>query len=165
LTCSSPLVTAAHAKLLSTVNSITPPSLFSLPCRAQLSGCPNSLLFITTYMNRVENTISNSNSIIVFIFVAVGTCLPIRCLKTGCKIPLFIRLMLSNSCIFYIAPSLWLFVPNGLRAYHHFFLSKGCTSDVRDRSHLPPHGSVFMMFTLQQLLLLPPCGHSSPADS
>jgi hypothetical protein len=36
--CSGPLVTAAHTELLSTVNSTIAPSLFSLPCRAQLTA-------------------------------------------------------------------------------------------------------------------------------
>jgi hypothetical protein len=43
----------------------------------------------------------------------------------------------SNSSTRYIAPSFRLFVPNGLQAYHHFFFSKGCASDVCVCYHLP----------------------------
>jgi hypothetical protein len=43
----------------------------------------------------------------------------------------------------HIAPSLRLFIPNGLQAHCHFFLSKGCACNVGDWSHLPPHGSAF----------------------
>jgi hypothetical protein len=42
--------------------------------------------------DRVENTVSNSNSIIV------KACLPRRCLEAGCITPLFIHLLLSNEC-------------------------------------------------------------------
>jgi hypothetical protein len=47
-------------------------------------------------MDLVENTVSNGNSIVLFVFVAAGTCLQIRCLETGCITPLFIRLLQSN---------------------------------------------------------------------
>jgi hypothetical protein len=50
----------------------------------------------------IENTVSNSNSIAVCVFVAAGTCLPIRCLETGCVTPLFIRLLHNNGCTRYI---------------------------------------------------------------
>jgi hypothetical protein len=43
-------------------------------------------------------TVSNSNSIVLCVFVATGMCLPIRCLETGCITPLFIRLLRSNGC-------------------------------------------------------------------
>jgi hypothetical protein len=36
------------------------------------------------------------NYIVVFVFVAAGTCLPTRCLETGCITPLFIRLLHSQ---------------------------------------------------------------------
>jgi hypothetical protein len=55
---------------------------------------------------------------------------------------LLIRLFHSNGCTRYIAPSLRLFVPNGLQAYHYVF-SQGCACDFCDRSHLPSVGSVF----------------------
>jgi hypothetical protein len=45
----------------------------------------------------VENTISNSNYVVVFVFVATGTCLSIHCLETGC-ITLFIGLFHSSGC-------------------------------------------------------------------
>jgi hypothetical protein len=47
--------------------------------------------------DRVENTVSNSNSI-VCVFVVAGTCLPIRCLETCCITPLSILLLHSNGC-------------------------------------------------------------------
>jgi hypothetical protein len=40
-------------------------------------------------------------------FVSVGTCLPIRCLETGCMTPLFIRLLHSNSCQRYSMLNSW----------------------------------------------------------
>jgi hypothetical protein len=58
----------------------------------------------------------------------------------------------SNGYTCYTAPSLRLFIP--------IFFSKGCACDVCAWSHLPPRGSVFMVFTLQLLPLLPPYGCS-----
>jgi hypothetical protein len=49
-------------------------------------------------MDRVENIVSNSNFIVVCVFVAAGTYLPIRCLEIGYITPLFIRLLHSNRC-------------------------------------------------------------------
>jgi hypothetical protein len=43
----------------------------------------------------------------------------------------------SNGSVCDVAPSLRLFIPNSLRAYCHFFFSKGCACDVCDRSCLP----------------------------
>jgi hypothetical protein len=51
--------------------------------------------------DEVENTVSNSNSIVACIFVAAGTCLPINCLDTGCIKPLFICLFHGNCCTCY----------------------------------------------------------------
>jgi hypothetical protein len=48
--------------------------------------------------DRVENTVSNSNSVFVGVFLTAGTCLPISCLESGCITPLFIRLFHSNGC-------------------------------------------------------------------
>jgi hypothetical protein len=56
-----------------------------------------SIVFQDNSMARTtENTISNSNSIVVLIFVAAGTCLPIRFLETRCTKRLFINLLHSN---------------------------------------------------------------------
>jgi hypothetical protein len=52
-------------------------------------------------MDRVENTVSNNNSIVLCVFVAAGTCLPICSLETGCITPLFIYLLQSNGCTCY----------------------------------------------------------------
>jgi hypothetical protein len=59
-------------------------------------------------------------------------------------LPSNVRLQYSSlqaSC--QIAPSLRLFVVNGLQAYHHFFFSEGCACNVCAWFHHPSHGSVF----------------------
>jgi hypothetical protein len=88
-------------------------------------------------MDRVENTVSNSISIPACVSFAVGTCLPSRCLETALVYLLNSRSLHSNGSTRYIAPSLRLFVSNGLQAYRHFF-SEGCAW-----SHLPPCSSFF----------------------
>jgi hypothetical protein len=80
---SGPLLTAARAELLSTVNTTIAPSLLSLPCRAQLNWLPQFSSLYPPCMDRIENTVSNNNSIVV------EACLPIRCLETGCITQLF----------------------------------------------------------------------------
>jgi hypothetical protein len=70
------------------------------PLKTQLStDCIATIVFlITTFIDRVENTISNSTSIVPFVFIAAGTCLLIHCLETGCISPLFICLSCGH-CI------------------------------------------------------------------
>jgi hypothetical protein len=48
--------------------------------------------------DRIENTVSNSNSIVTCVFTTAITCLPIRCLETGGITPVFICLS-SGRCI------------------------------------------------------------------
>jgi hypothetical protein len=75
------------------------------------------------------------------------------CLRIRCCRNMFTASLHRNGCTRYIAPSLRLFVTNGLQAYCHFVFSEGCASDISDRSHLSPCGSVYRVFTLQLLLL------------
>jgi hypothetical protein len=66
-----------------------PPHVIFLTGSSQLS----SLQPLCT--DRVGYTVTNSNSIVE------ESCLPIRCLETGCITPLFIRLLHSNGCTHY----------------------------------------------------------------
>jgi hypothetical protein len=74
-----------------------------------------------------ENTVCNNTSIVA--------CLPIGCLETGSS---------GFRSSYHVAPSLRLFVPNGLKAYGHLLLSEGCACDVCAWFHLPSRGSVFL---------------------
>jgi hypothetical protein len=79
-TRSGPLVTASHAEFLSAVNSNIAPFLLSLPYRAQLTGCPNSLLFITPRRGpRRQHPVSP----VACVTVSAVSCLPNRCPETG----------------------------------------------------------------------------------
>jgi hypothetical protein len=78
-------------------------------------------------------------------------CLLWTCLAFGQVYISHTRQVIESSSIF-LLPSF----PNGLQAYCHFFFHEGCAFDVCDQSHLPPHGSVCMVFTLQLVPLLPP---------
>jgi hypothetical protein len=81
----STLVTAACAELLSAVNLTTAPSLFSLPCRNQLN-CQLStdwiapIAFFITPWRRLHR--KNLSSIVAFVFVSSGPCLPSHCSET-----------------------------------------------------------------------------------
>jgi hypothetical protein len=78
-------------------------------------------------MHRVENTTHCCTSIL-----SMGTC------SVTAALYLLIPLSLpSNGSTCYSAPSLRLFVPNSLRAYHHYFFSEGCACDDCYRSRLP----------------------------
>jgi hypothetical protein len=48
--------------------------------------------------DRVENTVSNSDSIVTCVFVAAGTRLPIRCLETAVVYSPISQLLNSNYC-------------------------------------------------------------------
>jgi hypothetical protein len=65
---------------------------------SELSGSPQLSSLQPLHTDRVENTVPNTNSIIPCVFVAAGTCLPNRCLETGCITQWFIRLPRSH-CI------------------------------------------------------------------
>jgi hypothetical protein len=60
---------------MSAINSTIAPSLFSLPFRAQLSGCPSSLCFI---IPRHGPRRQHSVSPVACVTVTAGTCLPSR---------------------------------------------------------------------------------------
>jgi hypothetical protein len=64
-----------------------PPPSLSLRCIPYKPLCTD----------QVQNTVSNNYSIVTCVFLAAGTCFPIRCLETVCTTPLFIRLS-SGHC-------------------------------------------------------------------
>jgi hypothetical protein len=49
-------------------------------------------------MDRVEYTVSKSNSIVVCALVAAGTCLPVRCIETAVVYSLISQSLHSNVC-------------------------------------------------------------------
>jgi hypothetical protein len=121
----------------------------SLPCTTQLSNefIAPAMLVITS---RHRPHRKHCSSIDAFVFVDAGTCLPSCCPETALVYSAILRSLHSNGCTRYIVPSLRLFVTNGLED------SKGCACDICDRSHLPPHGSVKTVLTLQLFPMLPP---------
>jgi hypothetical protein len=105
---SGPLVTAAPAELLSTVNSTIAPSLLSLLCRVQLKyqpstelDCPNCLL---------HNSSTRTTSKTPFFYC----CVNVRFRGSVFTKPfprngrLFIRLVQTNGCTRYLSRGLWL---------------------------------------------------------
>jgi hypothetical protein len=58
---------------------------------SQIRDSPNLQGQIPVFISHgpSRNPVSNSNSIISSVVFAAGTCLPIRCLVTGCLTPLF----------------------------------------------------------------------------
>jgi hypothetical protein len=54
------------------------------PLQSSIESLPKFSSVYPLCTDRVENTVSNSNSIIVFVFLAAETCLSIRCLETSC---------------------------------------------------------------------------------
>jgi hypothetical protein len=59
-------------------------------------GRPNCFPYNNFARDLAENTVSNSNSIVLYVFVAAETCFTMRYLETGCITPLFINLLRSN---------------------------------------------------------------------
>jgi hypothetical protein len=59
------------------------------------------LLITSRHGTHRKHLCFHCNCIVALIFVAAWTCLPIRCLETGCITPLFIRLLHSNGCTRY----------------------------------------------------------------
>jgi hypothetical protein len=70
------------------------------PCK--ISWLVTICLLIPLCRDRVENTVCNCYSIVVFLFFAKGACLPFPCMDVCCITPLFIRLLHSNVCTCYI---------------------------------------------------------------
>jgi hypothetical protein len=50
-------------------------------------------------MDQVENTVSNSTSIVSCVSVAVGTCLPSRCLETALHATIFTEMQVLSSVV------------------------------------------------------------------
>jgi hypothetical protein len=66
-------------------------------CLRLEAGRPNCLPY-NHFARTEQKTPFQIVTLVVCVFVAVGTCLPIRCLETGYITPLFIRLLYSNGC-------------------------------------------------------------------
>jgi hypothetical protein len=84
---------ASRAQVLSSQPPVQTSTLYG-----QLIGSPQLPSLCT---DRRENIVSNINCIVVCVFVATGTCLPIRCIETCCLTPLYIRLLHGNGCTRY----------------------------------------------------------------
>jgi hypothetical protein len=97
---SSSLTTASNSRdsSASRAHSLRYRTHLSTDSNWLLTGSPQLSSLQPLCMDRVENIVSNSNSIVVFLFVAAGTCLPTSCLDRGCITPLFIRILHSNVC-------------------------------------------------------------------
>jgi hypothetical protein len=90
------LVTVACEKLLLTVNYNT--ICFQPPLQNSTDWLHQFSSFYNHFYKPSRKHFSNSNCIVVFIFIAVGMGLLIHWLETGCIIQLFICLLHSNGC-------------------------------------------------------------------
>jgi hypothetical protein len=85
---------ASHAQVLS--ERRLPNASFSHRLLYRTDSVTPTVLLITLRTDRVENTVSNSTSIVACVFVSAGICLPSRCPETNVVSEPFA----SNGCFY-----------------------------------------------------------------
>jgi hypothetical protein len=90
--------TANSGTRLSSDNSGEPFIMTTLHGPNRKHRFQQTLVFVCLPIRWLETGSSNVSCV----FVAAGTCIPIRCLETCCITLLYIRLLLSNGCTCYI---------------------------------------------------------------